>query len=351
MPLLIDVPLGKQAYTVSILEPAGLQSHLKEIRGKLAVITDTNVARLHGESVLAALPTDTTLIEVPAGEASKSMEMVARVCDQLTDAGLDRSSKVIALGGGVVGDLAGFCAAIYYRGIPYIQIPTTIVSQVDSSVGGKTGVNTRAGKNLLGTFHQPTEVLICTAFLDTLPDREFNEGFAEVIKHGIIRDASLIDAVCPLDRSQLPAIVARNVRIKAAIVAEDEHERSGTRALLNFGHTIGHAIESAAGYGILLHGEAISLGIVAACHLSRQKAGFTDGESARVIKALEYYHLPTRVQANISDDQILDAMRSDKKFQQGGIHFVLTPKLGEAFLSRDVTIDDITATLDYLRHW
>jgi len=351
MPLTIDVPLGKQAYQISILQPAELEARLGALTGKLAVITDTTVSGLHGDFVLSALPAGTALIEVPAGEASKSMEMAAHVCDQLIDAGLDRSSKILALGGGVVGDLAGFCAAIYYRGISYIQIPTTIVSQVDSSVGGKTGVNTRAGKNLLGAFHQPAEVLISTAFLDTLPDREFNEGFAEVIKHGIIRDASLIDAVCPLDRAQLPGIIARNVRIKAAIVGEDEQERSGTRALLNFGHTIGHAIESAAGYGTFLHGEAISLGIVAACHLSRKKAGFTEAESATVITALEHFRLPTHLMTNIPDGLILDAMRSDKKFQQGEIHFVLTPGLGEAFVSREVTLKDITGALDYLRHW
>jgi 3-dehydroquinate synthase len=256
-------------------------------------------------------------------------------------AGLDRKAWVVALGGGVIGDLGGFVAAIYYRGIPYIQAPTTIVAQVDSAVGGKTGVNAGNGKNLIGVFHQPRLVLADVDTLATLPEREFNEGFAEVIKHGAIRDRSLLDAVAHLDRKNLAPIIRRNVEIKAAIVSADEHETTGERALLNFGHTIGHGIEAAAGYGSLLHGEAISLGLVAACRLSVEKAGLSAGEAARATALLEQFHLPVRLPASISAAAILSALKKDKKFEEGAIRFVLCRSLGEAIVSKDVTMADI----------
>jgi len=285
-----------------------------------------------------------TAMVSPAGEKSKSMLEAASLCEQMIAAGLDRSSAAIALGGGVVGDLAGFVAAIYYRGIPFVQIPTTIVAQVDSSVGGKTGVNAAGGKNLIGAFHQPRLVIADTGTLATLPEREFNEGFAEVIKHAAIRDFAMLDAL-----DDLPALIARNVAIKAAIVAEDEFETKGVRALLNFGHTIGHGIENAAGYGRYLHGEAISLGLVAACRLSVEKAGLDPAVRDRIFSVLAHYHLPMTLPPDIKTEDILSAMRKDKKFHTGSVRFVLLKNPGEAFVSSGVTESDIVRQVESLR--
>jgi 3-dehydroquinate synthetase len=240
--------------------------------------------------------------------------------------------------------LAGFAAAVYYRGIPYIQIPTTIVSQVDSSVGGKTGVNAAGGKNLIGSFHQPRLVIADTDTLGSLPKREFNEGFAEVIKHAAIRDPAMLDSL-----DDLPLLIARNVGIKAAIVAEDEFETKGLRALLNFGHTIGHGIEAAAGYGKFLHGEAISLGLRAACRLSVEKSGLPEHEAARVSEALDTYRLPAQLDASIETEAIFSALKKDKKFAAGGIRFVLLKRLGDAFVSDAVTEADIRRAIEGLR--
>jgi 3-dehydroquinate synthetase len=244
----------------------------------------------------------------------------------------------------VIGDLAGFAASIYYRGIPFIQIPTTIVAQVDSSIGGKTGVNASGGKNLIGAFHQPSLVIADVDTLASLPPREFNEGFAEVIKHAAIRDPSMLDEL-----DDLAPLVARNVGIKAAIVAEDEFETKGIRALLNFGHTIGHGIEAAAGYGELLHGEAISLGLVAACRLSVAKAGLPQSQCNQILAALQKYDLPLRLAPEISTESILQSLRKDKKFHSGAVRFVLLRSLGDAFVSKEITEDDIITAIEALR--
>jgi 3-dehydroquinate synthase len=262
----------------------------------------------------------------------------------MAQAGLDRSSSVFALGGGVVGDLAGFVAAIYYRGIPCVQVPTTVVAQVDSSIGGKTGVNLATGKNLVGSFHQPALVVADVSTLSTLPPREFHEGFAEIIKHAAIRDPELLGEIA--DRTEL---VARNIRIKASIVAADEFETSGLRALLNFGHTIGHGIEAAAGYGSLLHGEAISLGLAAAAALSVKHAGLPQGEADHIIEALARHNLPLKLPREISVESILAAVSRDKKFQSGAVRFVLLKKLGEAFVSDKIAISEIRSAIEELR--
>jgi len=212
-------------------------------------------------------------------------------------------------------------------------------------VGGKTGVNTRNGKNLIGAFHQPRLVLADVDTLDSLPEREFNEGFAEVIKHGAIRDATLLDAVESMEPKDVADIIRRNVEIKARIVAADEHETTGERALLNFGHTVGHAIEAAAGYGRFLHGEAISLGLVAACQLSVAKAGLPQGEARRITNLLTRFQLPTALPDDIPVEAILKALAADKKFEEGAIRFVLCRRLGDAFVSRDVTRSDIEGAL------
>jgi len=325
------------------------------IRGaRAAVITDDTVGPLYAERVTDSLQKsgiDPVLVTVPAGESSKSMERVTEVCREMLRAGLDRRSFLVALGGGVVGDLAGFAAAIFQRGIPCVQIPTTIVSQVDSSVGGKTGVNTPEGKNLLGAFHQPALVLADVDTLGTLPAREFNEGFAEIIKHAAIREPSLLDLVEEREtvREHLAPLMARNVAIKAAIVEEDERETSGARALLNFGHTIGHGIEAAGGYGRFLHGEAISLGLVAAARLSVELAGLAESDARRLVECLERYELPTRLPGDVGDEAILDALARDKKFEAGRIRFVLLGRLGHAFVSSDVTPDHLSKAVRDLR--
>lgn len=323
------------------------------LRGTCVVITDENVGRLHGTPVMESLGGagyDAHLLAVPSGENSKSMAAAENLINRMLGAGLDRSSFVVALGGGVVGDLAGFAAAIFLRGIPFVQVPTTIVAQVDSSIGGKTGVNARAGKNLIGAFHQPRLVLADTATLSTLPGREYREGFAEVIKHAVIHDAAMLGELDPdAPRGSLAPMIARNIAIKASIVAADETERTGLRALLNFGHTIGHAIENAAGYGALLHGEAISLGICAALEISQRKYGLPATEAENVRAKLRDYELPLVLPPGLETAALLAATEHDKKFSKGRIRFVVTPKLGEAFVAKDVTEDDLRSAIEALR--
>lgn len=358
-PPLLEVPVAIPGRTCRVLVGAGLIGRAGELarecglQGTCAVVTDENVARLHGPAVMASLAAAghrAVLLAVPAGEQSKCLATLGDLCDRMIDAGLDRGSFLVALGGGVVGDLAGFVAAIYHRGIPFVQIPTTIVAQVDSSIGGKTGVNARAGKNLLGAFHQPRLVLADTGTLSTLPDREYREGFAEVIKHGVIRDAALLDGLDPaVPREDLAPLVARNIAIKAAIVAEDEHERNGPRALLNFGHTVAHAVENVAGYGRFLHGEAVALGMAAALEISRRKAGLSADDEARVRGKIAAFGLPLVLPPDLPAEALLEAARRDKKFSGGRIRYVLTPRPGEAFVAEDVTEEDIRTALRALR--
>lgn len=359
-PTAISLRLKRDNYSVLVGSDllhetaARIQGHT-EIRSQHAIIvTDSNVGPLYAETVRKSLldaGIETSIITVPAGEASKSMERVTEIARGMLRSGLDRKSFLVALGGGVIGDLAGFAAAIFQRGIPCVQIPTTIVSHVDSSVGGKTGVNTPEGKNLLGAFHQPALVLADVSTLETLPEREFNEGFAEVIKHAAIRDAELLSLVEDRGsiRDQLIPLVSRNVAIKADVVEEDEKETLGTRALLNFGHTIGHGIEAAGGYGRFLHGEAISLGLVAAVRLSTQHSTLPEAEGQRIIAALESYELPTQLPADISTETVLAALARDKKFEAGEIRFVLLDQLGSAFVSSDLSHEDLASAIEALR--
>lgn len=354
----IELELGDRSYPVivgsGLLAQAGALSRGFAATGgrKVALVTDSHVAPLHADTVrrsLAEAGYEVDSIVVPAGEASKSMDQVTRVCRELHRAGLDRGSFVAALGGGVIGDLAGFCAAIFNRGIPFVQLPTTVVSLVDSSVGGKTGVNLPEGKNLLGAFHQPAGVIGDVATLATLPPRAYREGFAEIIKHGAIRDRSMLGNLGTFRDSLhgIDALILRNVAIKARIVKEDERETNGTRALLNFGHTIGHGIESAAG-GALLHGEAISLGIKAALGLSVAKAGLPRADAELVIDLLRAFDLPLSLDARFSADQILEKLARDKKFIDGAIRFVLLRGLGDAFVSSDVTREEIAREVSRL---
>lgn len=336
-----------------LLARAGTLAREAGFSGAGAIITDENVGRLRGVAVQKAFEDAgfaVQLLAVPAGEPSKCMAAAENLIDRMIAAGLDRSSFVVALGGGVVGDLAGFVAAVYQRGIPFVQIPTTIVAQVDSSIGGKTGVNARAGKNLVGAFHQPRLVLADTDTLSTLPDREYREGFAEVIKHAVIRDAAMLEELDPdAPRAGLAPLVARNIAIKAAIVTEDEREESGTRALLNFGHTVAHAIENVAGYGRFLHGEAVSLGMAAALEMSVRKYGLSSADARRVCAKMSAFGLPLTLPADLTTDALLAAARRDKKFASGQIRYVVCPRLGEAFVAVDVTEQDLRTAIDSLR--
>ncbi len=348
----IRVRAGDKTYDV-VVGPGLLGKAGALIREKLdgtacAVISDDNVAKHFAQPVLESLTAaacQPTLITVPAGEESKTMATAESICQRMIGAGLDRSSFVVALGGGMIGDLAGFAAAIYHRGIPCVQMPTTLLAQVDSSIGGKTAVNTTAGKNLIGAWHQPALVISDVDMLATLPPRELRQGFAEIIKHAVIRDAELFEMLQRFDPAEMVALIRRNVEIKADIVAADERETTGERALLNFGHTIGHAIERAGEYRDFLHGEAVSLGIVAACEISVRKAGLPEADRERIVRTLKAFELPTQLSAGFPRGKVEEAIRFDKKFERGKIRFVVTPKIGSARLSADVTMKDIEAAI------
>ncbi len=342
-----------------LLEKGGLRIR-KVLRGPhCAIISDSNVAPLFGDRVKQRLTSSgfqPALITIPAGETSKTLEQVGAICDQMIAAGLDRQSFVIGLGGGMVGDISGFVAAIYERGIPHVQIPTTLLGMVDSSIGGKTGVNARDGKNLIGAVHHPSLVIDDVDLLKTLPRHEFNQGFAEIIKHAIIADAEMFRRVAQVSNLRteqeaswkLAPLIQRNIEIKSRIVAKDELDQTGERALLNFGHTVGHAIERAGDYREFLHGEAVSLGIVAACAISIKKAGLRRDQRDAVIDLLRVFELPTRLPAKFSRAKIFDALPFDKKFERGKVRFVVTPEIGSARLSSEVTMEDIREAIDQL---
>jgi 3-dehydroquinate synthase len=359
------VEIGGAAHSYPALVGSGFLEQLGQCTRKYlphntcAIISDSNVAPLFGGRVKQSLTSADfrpTPITIPAGEKSKTLEQAGAICDQMINAGLDRQSFVVGLGGGVIGDISGFVAAIFERGIPHVQIPTTLLGMVDSSIGGKTGVNTSAGKNLIGAFHHPTLVIDDVDVLTTLPRREFNQGFAEIIKHAIIADAEMFEKVAQLSKlradkdagSKLARLIRRNIEIKASIVAKDELDRTGGRALLNFGHTIGHAIERAGDYQTFLHGEAISLGIVAASAVSVKRAGLPQEQRDAIVDLLHTFELPTRLPANFPRKKIFEALKFDKKFERGEIRFVVTSKIGTARLSSDVTTDVIREAVDTL---
>jgi 3-dehydroquinate synthase len=302
------------------------------------VITDANVAPLHAAKALESLAVggfEASLITVPAGETAKRLKTIQTCYDQLAAGRLERKSFIVALGGGVVGDLAGFAAATYLRGLPFVQAPTTLLAQVDSSVGGKVGVNLRAGKNLVGAFHQPRLVLCDLDTLATLPERELRAGLAEVIKYGVIHDARLFQRLerdmpklLARDPRTTGAVVARCCQIKAEVVSQDETE-SGRRAILNFGHTVGHALEAISAYGKYLHGEAVAIGMAAAARLSRAVLGLSERDVARIERLLAGAGLPTSVELSARQRaRLLAAMRLDKKVAGGEVKFVLARQLG-----------------------
>jgi 3-dehydroquinate synthase len=361
-PLVVEVGLGARSYDIVIGRAtlAALGTRMAALRpgANAAIVTDTTVAGHHLAAAQAALGLagiKATVVSVPPGESSKSFAVFEQVCEALIAARIERGDLVVALGGGVVGDLAGFAAATVRRGLDYVQVPTTLLAQVDSSVGGKTAIDSSHGKNLVGAFHQPILVVADTGLLDSLPAREFAAGYAEVAKYGLLGDA---DFFASLERDwrevfaggpAREAAIATSCRAKAAIVERDERE-TGDRALLNLGHTFGHAFEAAAGFsGSLLHGEAISLGMVLAFEFSARRGLLPQAEAERVERHLAAVGLPTHVSSIaglLPDiDQLMNLIAQDKKVQRGRLTFILARGIGQAFVAPDVDAAQVRAFL------
>lgn len=353
----LNVDLGERSYPIFIGQEL-LDNHpliTDYIHGSSAVIvTNDTVAPLYLDKVEAALNSrsirfDTVIL--PDGEQYKTLQSIETIIDTLINQRHDRKTTLIALGGGVIGDITGFAAAIYQRGVSFIQIPTTLLSQVDSSVGGKTGVNHPSGKNMIGAFYQPQCVIADTSTLSTLPDRELSAGMAEVIKYGLIHDADFfawleqhIEALMARDYTLLSDAIRVSCETKAEIVAIDEKE-TGIRAILNLGHTFGHAIESAMGYGNWLHGEAVATGMVMAADLSQRQHWIEADVKERTINLLQKASLPVTPPAEMTVQQYMDIMAIDKKVDQGIIKFVLLKQLGKAVISSDYDAELLKQTL------
>lgn len=347
---IVQVPLGQRSYRIKIgsgvLSGLGKECARLGLKSRCAIISDRNVAPRYAAKVRTALMAggiEPFSITVAAGETAKSLETVQACYNQLAAHRLERKSFIVALGGGVVGDLAGFVAATYLRGIAFVQAPTTLLAQVDSSVGGKVGVNLRAGKNLVGAFHQPRLVLCDLDTLSTLPTREYRAGLAEVIKYGVIYDRALfarlerdLPELLAREPAALVGVIARCCEIKAEVVRQDETE-GGLRAILNFGHTIGHALEAISHYGRYLHGEAIAIGQAAAARLSARLNGLAETDAARITRLLQRAGLPVHLRLTAAQrTRLLAAMRLDKKVSGGEVKFVLAKRIGKVEFGRKV---------------
>lgn len=361
---LVPVSLGSRSYDIVIedglLDRAGAHLAPYARNGRLVVVTDEHVAaaqlsRL--EASLAAASLALSPIILPPGEGTKSWNSLSHLMDRLLELGVERKDAVLALGGGVIGDLVGFAAAILKRGCRFIQIPTTLLSQVDSSVGGKTAINTAAGKNLVGAFYQPALVLIDPTSLDSLPAREVRAGYAEVVKYGLIDDADFFcwcetngAALLSGDPSARAYAIEKSVRAKAAIVAEDEEEKTGRRALLNLGHTFGHALEAETGYSDrLLHGEAVAAGMALAFRFSAAQGLCSADEAARVSTHLRTAGLPVSLKeagVSASGATLVGHMLHDKKMEGGTLPFLLARGIGQTYLDKTVDLDAVAAFLD-----
>ena len=352
----ISVTTKSGQYTVSvgsgILE--SLTKRMPALTGKkrkvIFLLTSPEIWSLWGERMQDSLPQEPVVLFLPPGERYKRMAQVERLATEMAKAGADRSSLLIAFGGGVIGDVGGFLSAIYMRGIDYIQVPTTLLSQVDSSVGGKTGVNLQTGKNLVGCFYPPQEVVADIALLHTLPQRELRAGIYESIKAGLIRDAALFrfieshrEALDQGDPASLEKMIAASIRMKAEVVNLDERE-FGVRMILNFGHTIGHAIEAATGYRALLHGEAVAWGMIAALDISRQRNLLTAETVRRIEELIRYFEPPAL--PSVSGKRLLQAASGDKKNRAGVRRFVLLQGIGNAVVAEDVTDAEVLAAID-----
>ncbi len=361
MAVIITVALGDRSYPIHL--GGGVLERLPEalrglgVKGAAGLVTDDNVGPLYAaraEGLIREAGLRCVTHVMPAGEEHKRLATVEAICGTFLEGGLDRASVVVALGGGVVGDVAGFAASAFMRGVPFIQIPTTVVAQVDSSVGGKTGVNHPLGKNTIGAFHQPRAVIIDLDLLRTLPDRELRAGMAEVIKHGVIADADLFAyverqaaAILAGDPEALLYPIQRSCEIKAAVVAADETEQ-GLRANLNYGHTFGHAFEAVTGYGHFLHGEAVAVGMCAAGALARLLGMVDDAFEKRQRACCAACGLPT-AWPELPVEETLAAMRKDKKARAGALKFVLPCAIGEVAHRTDVTEEQVRAALEAVR--
>jgi 3-dehydroquinate synthase len=356
----IDVPLGERSYRVLVAESKAwtepVPTELSE-RGRCALlVTDANVGPLWGASIGSLMGTAglrTEVLQLPAGEATKDLAHLARLYDACRRAGVTRDGWLIALGGGVVGDLTGFAAATWLRGVAWVQIPTSLLAMADASVGGKTAINHGGIKNAVGAFHQPRLVLTAPEFLRTLPDVEFANGLAEVIKAAIIADPALFDLLETQDRpiwerkpDILIDLLARSISVKAAIVARDEREH-GARALLNLGHTLGHAIEASGDFTRYRHGEAVAIGLVAACQLSVLQGIATPEFRDRVERLLRAHRLPTRCEG-IAWSDLEAVLRHDKKAREEGLTYVLTGGIGDVTVHRQVTVASVREAAEYI---
>jgi len=359
---MVDIPvrLGQRSYRIlvgaGLLADTGAELARLKVGRKVALVTDASILALHGETVsrsLADAGFDVTRVLLPEGETAKTLDVAASTWDRFLEAGLDRSSTVVALGGGAVGDLAGFTAATYMRGVNFVQLPTTLLAQVDASIGGKTAIDHARAKNLIGAFYQPRLVISDTATLLTLPEREYRSGMAEVIKHGIVLDAAYFAevergaaALRAREPAVLAAIVAGSCRLKASVVERDEQEAE-LRHVLNYGHTIGHAVEAITGYRRFAHGEAVSLGIAAEAAIAERLGLAGPATRARQLAALEAVGLPIRGVGE-HPERVVEALSRDKKAKDGRVPFVLAPEIGAFRLVYDVprgTILDALAEL------
>lgn len=357
----LHVELGDRTYPIHIgqhllTHTELILPHLK--RKQAAIVTNTTVAPLYLEKLAQPLrEAGVSIIPIvlPDGEAYKNAETLNLIYDALLQNRCERSTTLVALGGGVIGDLTGYAAATYLRGVPFIQVPTTLLSQVDSSVGGKTGINHPLGKNMIGAFYQPQVVLADIATLNTLPSRELSAGLAEVIKYGLIRDADFfawlernMQQLVALDAEALSYAIYRSCQNKAEVVAADERE-SGERALLNLGHTFGHAIENAMGYGVWLHGEAVAAGTMLAADLSRRMGWLSDIDLARMANIFKAANLPVTA-PDLGEERYLDLMGLDKKVVDGKIRFVLQQGIGKSIVSSDYDAGLLRETLALKQH-
>lgn len=355
----IDVQLGQRSYTIEI--GTGNLRALGELTGRwcrlshAVVITDQNVESQHAQQAAASLAeagAEVDVLVIEAGEESKSVDSAALLWDQMLAVGIDRKTVVVAVGGGVVGDLAGFVAATFARGLALVQVPTTLLAQVDSSVGGKVGINLAGAKNMVGAFWQPAGVLVDTAVLATLPEREYRSGLAEVVKYGVILDAEFFaylekhaSELDKRDAAVLERVIARCCRLKAEVVEADEREETGRRAVLNYGHTFAHALETVSGYGQFLHGEAVAIGMLCASRLAERLGRVDRDFTMRQHKLLSALGLPVELPA-IDRRALLAAMAHDKKVEHGRLRFVLPTRMGHVELVGDVPEDDVRAALD-----
>lgn len=362
--LTVRVDLAERAYDIDIRSDslrdaaasidAWMQARFGAAVGRKSamIVTDTNVVS-HATVVHESLNNagwTTARVELQPGEPTKTLSVIDGMFDRLVEFKADRKTVVVAVGGGVIGDAAGFVAATYNRGLPFVQVPTTLLAQVDSSVGGKVGINHSAAKNLIGSFYQPLGVFIDTSVLNTLPDRDFRAGLAEVVKYGVILDAAFFEymethvaEINRRDPTALRHLVAQSCRLKAAVVEQDEYERTGVRAVLNFGHTFAHAFEALCGYGELMHGEAVSIGMLYASRLAELRGLIGEDTTARQLNLLEALHIPTALQnpREIGADDIIGKMYLDKKTVGGQLRFILPTKLGHVTTFSDVPESDV----------